>query len=425
MIEALRDGRWCTTARLRHYPLILLALLTVGLVGLVATSDGTMDVMRRPLGTDFSQVWTAGVEVREGRPTAPFDPPTHAARQQQLFGADTPFYGWHYPPYFLIVATLLAALPYLAALAVWQASTFALYLAAVLAILRGVGRGVTRRDVIVAATAFPAVFVNLTHGHNGFLTAALISAGLLLLRRQPLLAGMVFACLAYKPQFALVVPVALVAEGCWTAIAAGAATLGLLTLLTTWLFGPAVWLAFQNSLAFTRTVVLEQGDTGWPKIQSLFSATRMLGGGIDLAYAVQTIGTVLVLAIIAFAWRSRADLRLKAALLCIATLLTTPYCLDYDLMILGPGLSFAVGYGLEHGFAPWERTIFAATWVMPLLARPLAAATHIPVGPLMLVVVFAIVTRRTAWDGGLDPRRWLRALRRPAVLQQIDPEPTS
>ena len=64
----------------------------------------------------------------EGRPEAPFDSLTQHAREREIFGAATPFYGWHYPPFFLFVAALLARLPYLPALALWQGATLALYL---------------------------------------------------------------------------------------------------------------------------------------------------------------------------------------------------------------------------------------------------------------------------------------------------------
>ena len=46
---------------------------------------------------------------------------TRASRQ--IFGEKTPFYGWHYPPFFLGVAAALATMPYQLALIVWQAAT--------------------------------------------------------------------------------------------------------------------------------------------------------------------------------------------------------------------------------------------------------------------------------------------------------------
>jgi hypothetical protein len=40
-----------------------------------------------------------------------------------IFGAATQFYGWHYPPFFLGLAALLALMPYALALALWQGVT--------------------------------------------------------------------------------------------------------------------------------------------------------------------------------------------------------------------------------------------------------------------------------------------------------------
>ena len=60
------------------------------------------------------------------------------------------------------------------------------------------------------------------HGHNGFLTALLLGGGLILLERKPFLAGLLLGCLVYKPQFALVLPLLLLALWNWRAIAGAA-----------------------------------------------------------------------------------------------------------------------------------------------------------------------------------------------------------
>ena len=52
----------------------------------------------------------------DGRPAAPFDPPPSMPASRKIFGAGTPFYGWHYPPFFLFVAAALALMPYQLAL---------------------------------------------------------------------------------------------------------------------------------------------------------------------------------------------------------------------------------------------------------------------------------------------------------------------
>jgi alpha-1,2-mannosyltransferase len=155
-------------------------------VFLVATSDGLNDYQGRPLGTDFSNIYAGGTYVLDGQPGTAFDPPSQHARQQMIFGKDTPFYGWCYPPFLLFVAAALALLPYAGALFVWQASTLLLYLSMLWDAFRfspsreSDGQTLSRdRLWLLLAVAFPAVFVNLGHGDNGFLKTALIGVALL------------------------------------------------------------------------------------------------------------------------------------------------------------------------------------------------------------------------------------------------------
>ena len=105
-------------------------------------------------------------------------------------------------------------LPHALALVLWQGVTFALYLWTTREILNtGRARALVDPLWLPLVIGFPAVFVNLGHGHNGFLTAALFGAALLQLDRKPVLAGVLFGCIAYKPQFGLLVPIVLPASG--------------------------------------------------------------------------------------------------------------------------------------------------------------------------------------------------------------------
>jgi hypothetical protein len=389
---SLRSGSWLTAERLRVYPALLLGFQAAAILALVVTSDGRHDVFGRPLGTDFAQVWVAGGEVLGGHPEQPFDVPAHVAAQQAFFGATSDVYGWHYPPYFLALAALLALMPYAAALALWQITTLPLYLAGIRSALRRTG--LSRRDILVASVAFPAVFINLTHGQNGFLTAGLFAGALLCLEKRPWLAGMLFALLVYKPQFGLVIPVALIAGGHWRALLAGTVSFIALTAASVGAFGVQTWTAFQQSLGFTRHVVLEEGNIGWEKIQSVFSAVRMLGGSVTEAYVLQGILSPLVIGAIAWVWHSRADTRLKYAALMSGALLTTPYCLDYDMVLIGPAMAFLIAHALENGFAPFERTLLAAIWFAPLLARLISKLSYIPLGPMAMITLLALILLR-------------------------------
>jgi alpha-1,2-mannosyltransferase len=427
LLHALRTGEWLTRERVRLVAIALLAASLLGIVFLAATSDGLNDRLGRPLGTDFANVYAAGTYVLDGQPAAAFDPARQFAREQAIFGAATQFYGWHYPPFFLGLAALLALMPYALALVVWQGTTLGLYLWAIGGIFsascRALGRASTSslrsgkdvdgRDkpghdglwlILLLALAFPAVFINLGHGHNGFLTAALMTGALLQLDRRPVIAGVLFGLLAYKPQFGLLVPFVLAASGRWRAFAAAAATVGLLAFAVTATFGVDVWRAFLDSSSFTREVVLERGDTGWYKIQSAFSWARMWGAPVGLAYVVQATATLCVGGAVMWLWRTAAPFALKAAALLIATLLATPYSLDYDLMLLAPAIGFLAVDGIKSGYAPYQKTLLAALWLMPLAARSLAEATLMPLAvPLMLVVFTQILMSALARTAQAKP----------------------
>jgi hypothetical protein len=473
-IDILRSGTWLTRERVRLIALALLAAAVIGAGFLIATSDGLNDQMGRPLGTDFSNIYAAGSYVLDGKPTAPFDPARQFAREQAIFGPATQFYGWHYPPFFLGLAALLALMPYGLALAVWQGVTLLLYVLSIRAILlippplAGEGgqptgrreappdeklrwpgggaasdneftppgsalrhspalapgingenanakwhslcppspfRGGIKNLWLLVALAFPAVFVNLGQAHNGFLTAALIGAALCQLDRRPWLAGVLLGLLAYKPQFGLLIPLVLMVSGRWRVFAAASLTVALLALAVTLAFGAEVWTAFLASTKFTRVVVLEQGGTGWYKIQSVFSWVRLWDGGIALAYAMQGAVTILVAAVLGWLWRSPAAYPLKAAALIIGCGLATPYSLDYDLMLLAPAIAYLAVDGWTRGFVPWEKTILAALWIVPLIARSVPEVTLIPLAVPVMLLAFGLLLRRAMNENGI-PKLW-------------------
>ena len=390
----LRSGAWVTRKRLRGYALIILGLGFAALAAWAAMSDGLIDRNGKPLGTDFSNVYAAGTLVRQDKAGDAYDPERqHAAEIAMFGGRDVPFFGWHYPPFFLTVAGLLAHVPYLVALLVWLTVTGILYGLTIRAILAATTAD--RTDVLLAAFAFPAVFINIGHGQNGFLTAALIGTALHVMPRRPLVSGVLIGLLAYKPQFGVLIPFALVAAGRWSTIAAAGVTVAALALVSTALMGTAIWPAFVASTHFTQQVVLEQGALGWEKAQSIFAIARLWGFGVPLAYALQFGLAALLAASIAWLWHCRSvSYELKAAALACACLLATPYVLDYDLVVLAVAIAFCVRHGLSRGFRAYEISLLAAAWIMPLLARTITTASAIPLGLITLVAVYVMILGR-------------------------------
>lgn len=382
--------RLITRARVRLMAWFVLFSTIVGLGILYGGGHGTVDVMGRPLGTDFSNVWTAGWMADHGRAADAWNwDIQHEVQKAVHHDRDIPFYGWHYPPPFLIIATLLAQFPYPLALLLWQGMTLTLCVALVRRVLPG------NRDALLVTLGAPVVMVCLGHGQNAFLTASLLGGGMLLLDRRPWVAGMLLGALVYKPQFAVLIPILIAARGNARAFLSAGLTVAALCLLTFAIWGWPVWRAFLHSLPLTQHIIIEAGATGWEKIQSPFSAIRQWGGSIPLAYAVQSavaLAAILVAALIA----RRGSMEVRAAAALSAALLCTPYVLDYDHVLLGVAIAFLWADIVRRGSLPFEPAWLAYAWIVPMFGRHISDYTHIPVDLIAVVAILYLAARRAA-----------------------------
>ncbi len=396
MRAMLWEGGFLTRERVALWSLGVLVAALAAIAWLAVTAHGLNDYRGRPLGTDFSCLYTAGEMARRGEAAAAYNLASHNRALQALFGPAAPTYGWFYPPPFLLVAQPLSHLPYIPALVLWQGLTLLAYILALRALTQNSPAPELGRDRLwlLLVVAFPAVFVNLIHGQTGFLTTAVVAGGLALLRPRPLLAGLVFGLLACKPQFALALPLALAAGRQWKTLGAAAFMVAFLAVLATVFFGWMIWPAFFDAMQLSRVVVVEQGSIGFEKIQSVFAALRLLGAPVMAAYVGQGLVTLGALAALIMVWRPTVSNALKGAALCLATTLSTPYCLDYDLVLLAPVILLLTAEGRARGFRHGEHLLLAALWLIPILARPLTGATHLALAPLLLMVALFMVLRR-------------------------------
>ena len=171
---------------------------------------------------DFLSFYTAGHMADAGSAEQVYQPAQlYAAEQQISADAHVTYFGFFYPPTFLLICGLLARLPYVGAYLGWVISTGGLYLLSLRSILR-------RPSLLLPAAAFPAAVVALGSGQNSFLTTALFGGATALLDRRPALAGALFGALCYKPHFGPQIPVALIAGRQWRAFLAATSIVSIL-----------------------------------------------------------------------------------------------------------------------------------------------------------------------------------------------------
>ena len=383
------------------YSRLFVGLNVIALIVVIAVSPRWIDPLGKPVGTDFIGFWAAGHMALQGHAVDAYDADRHyeAERGALPWRGDErpPQVPWLYPPTFLMLAAGLALLPYGLALGVWLTATLPLYVLAVREILPGM-------TTVMVALAFPAVFSNLAHGQTGFLAAGLFGGALLLLETRPWAAGILFGLLAYKPQFGVLVPLALMAGGYWRTIcAAGLSMAGTISL--SWrVWGTEPWRAFFEAMREAGVFGLEEGAIGFEKLQSVYAGARMLGLGSDAAWVLQAAVAVLVAALVVWVWLKPGLSTRRYAVLCIASLMVTPYVFDYDLIILALPLAWLAAEGLREGFGRWEKLALLAAWLLPLLSRMIGRYLHAPSAPLVLGALLYIGLR-THRGGSLRRRR--------------------
>ncbi|MGE0746070.1 MAG: glycosyltransferase family 87 protein [Rhodospirillales bacterium] len=373
-------------------------LYVVAAAGWIARSRALVAQGLEPVGHDFLAFWSASHVALNQLPADAYSAGPIVAAHHLAYPAMSGYFPWIYPPTFLLAVLPLALLPHLVAYALFVAATFAGYLA------------VLRRIAPTAAAAFlvaaaPATFANATHGQNGFLTASLLGAAALLLDRRPALAGVAIGLLAYKPHWAMLLPVALAASGRWRAFAAAAATAAAFVLASGAVLGLDTFAGFWRTLPLMRQVT-EDGLIPWSYMPTAFSAVRLGGGGIAAAYAVQAASAVAAVAVVAWLWRQPAPVGLQVAGTIAATVLATPYLFDYDLVAVGVALALVAREAWRTGFLPGERPALLLVWLVPLVGTLLAEATAVQAGPLAMALFVAAVVRRARRRGpapGLAP----------------------
>ncbi len=343
------------------------------------------------------------------------------------------------PPFVAYLYAPLAALPYLAAAALWTALTILLLwlsLHLLWPLLPNLHRHGFGLAVVLAFSTQP-VFELLGDGQDSAISLLLLAGGLrLLLGRHDVLAGGVLGLGVFKPQLFLVIPVLLLVQRRGRALASWvtvALALALISLAMVGARGVHAYLSLLTSEAYRLGIV---DGLGW-KMQSAIGFVRALlpETARSLASPVAAaMGMAAFALLLRAASRPAQDSRSFALLYALATLLVAlvnPHLFLYDCVVfLLPALilldqapaspavrlSLAAAYVLfwtvplryiAFGHAPWPVSILAGQWtILPLVALVAVAAR-------LLSVTLLLPRREEGGGRGLGLHGQSMASRRP------------
>jgi hypothetical protein len=343
----------------------------------VILSDGRLRCV------DFGWMWLSSKFVISGDPSKIFDYSTFSAAQLSLFGHDNcPFITpYVYPPTYLFITYFLGFMPYPVGFAAWSLVTLFLYGIAVYAII-------PRPAAVIAGIAPFFVAVNADFGHNGFITAALIGCSLASLKRRPWLGGIFLGILTYKPHIGLLFPLALLASRNWRALASATATSVILAIFAAIAFGSDGWSSFFQTLIDRHATLSPDGKVELA-LHSVFGLLRWTHAAAWVSWVGHLSIAVIVALTVWAVWTKPIPFSLKAAVLCIGSVLVSPYILFYDLCILSIAVAFLVRDGIIRGFLPGERTVLLFCFAGLFLVA-------VPIGPVICAGLMLLAARRIA-----------------------------
>ena len=346
-----------------------------------ATGPGLHDRAGNVKGGDFVLFYAAGKIVAAHQTDHLYDPDLQEQIEHGLTGERSGRHGLINPPFFALPFVPLAALPYLAAFALWSALGIAL--------LMGTLRLVGRLDAAPWVLAFVPVWAAISYGQNSLLSLFILAAVYVLLRHgHDRIAGAVLGCLLYKPQLVVLLAALLLLDRRWRALAGLGATAVLLAAVALALSVPAT-LAY---LALGRSFATMLGERGFPtaKMHSLYSFfVLLLPGHLSAAAALALVSSLAVLALVRLRQPPYAADTLDRwyATAIWGTVLVSPHVPLYDLSLLVlPALLVRSGAQDE---AVWRGGI-AAVWAATILSQPLAELTRAAGGPSLQLSVPAI-----------------------------------
>jgi hypothetical protein len=343
------------------------------------------DGIRRPFGDDFVNFWSGAWLALHGRAREVYDFDAFHLFETSVVGSHIDTYNYSYPPVLLLLTAPLALIPYVPALGVWLAATWYAFYRAL--------KAASGNGVLLLSLATPALFVSAVGGQNGALTAALLCGGLVLLDRRPVMAGVLFGCLVYKPHLAMILPFALLAGRRWLTVVTTGTTAVLLVAASVALFGMQAWLDYMHNLGVLRAVALEDGTGVWHRAMSMFVFARHIGASVQAAYAVQAVFAMVAVIVVARSWWREDPAPIRNALVVMGTCLVTPYVQDYDFVMSAFVAVWLMqaGEGQERVSPAAIAAAMAAVMLAPLLAAPLAKATGFVWAAPVLVAVFVLL----------------------------------
>lgn len=424
--KRLFDARASRSRRWWLIPLLIGALALGVVVWRSPNFGGFSDDTSTPFAGDFLQEWIGSYVVRTEGAARLFDLAHVKSLQHdpQLVGFawdGHKFFAMVYPPFYYALLTPLSYLPYRVAGWLFVVTMVTCFFAAALLLVRyeskrrapNVATTTDRPPVVYLSAAlfllaplFVPLIRSLTTGQKGTLCLLILTSTFVLLQsRRPVWAGVVFGLLAFKPQLAIVIGVAMLLKGQWRFVAGTVLTGSILAIVSLGTGADACWRYFEFCTGVADYV--HTSGYGLYKSHCLYGFLTLLGGGhatplvkiATLLAAALTIGMLYALLRGPLSCGSARFARQFSGLV-IATLLLSPHLFTYDLTMLVLPMFVLAGAVTRGEIAgrPGQITmgLIVALYVVCGFSHLLAATAGLQLSTLLMVGLLWHLAKQSA-----------------------------
>lgn len=330
--------------RLRHVANVRWSVLVVAICLAVALGMATSYVLlvhsgaAGPKQTDFVPYYAAAKLVLEGHVNVLYSLPTIGHVEATLVYPLQVSHGgmpYLYPPYFALLLSPVAALPYSIAFLLWLSINVTLLVLSIHLLQQYLGlTGAAAAVLWSAAVTFFPVLVALAQGQTSILLLALFLLAFLAARSERhVAAGIALSLALIKPPYVIPMLIMVLAARRWRILLSFGVSSGILVAVPYLITGPAVFPDYVRSMMAASGWQQQVGGFAPQWNQSLAGFVQMLLPGASASVVTACLaGSALGI----LAWRSARvpSIEIPFAFGVVAALLLSPHVLVHDLSIL-------------------------------------------------------------------------------------------
>lgn len=379
-------------SRLAIYSVFFFILYTVIILVAFHAQQTSAQKESSPIGIDYRMMYAAGETTLSGNVADVYNVPVQQAIVEQMLGTEMPKdVIWFYPPTFLLaIITLFSALPFYVSMFLWLIVTLILAVVSARFLMQ------KQKNLALLTIGYPSVLFTARWGQNSFLSTSLLGLGIAFMQSKPVLSGLFFGLLTYKPQLAVFPFLILLVTKEWKVFRWSVFFTFVTVLCSVLLFGVDTWLAFFQYFFKQTPALLSSVWIKTAAIQpTLYTALRLFGvKGVLLNVLMGAVGiaaTILVMLV----WKNTSRITLRGSAMILGMFTFIPYFIQYDLMLLCIPLMLLTQDYLEHGCRREEVIVLILLWILPLINMTIVNETLIQICPFSAMLALVLVLLRS------------------------------